>query len=405
MTTAPPFIIEETTGPKRSITLRGRSLPYRGLQLGGTQRVTINYFPGNPVGTAQVVGATYEPTTIRGTWKDIFLYQGPTPNSPLLGALGMQAGGSENSALLRNFPALGPAALPDTGNVRTSGGATFTSSGSIPGNTGLAQKARVLRDAFELLRRSGQLLRVQWGSIVRFGFITKAVFSHDREADIQYEIDFSWIGDTSSSPVVEKVPGISASGLLKRLQGYLDEVTSILETYALIASRYYLRIRGKLLSQFNSITSFMDALEKFVSFTLVPADMYGVLKQQLVSIRTDAIDVINDVRSTPASYSPRLSKAPQEEVDNSAAFELATIVAMAKLGAFSTESIREIESLEIDELLATYVATGKVTLRDISTKFYGVPDHWTNLASYNGIPNSTPAPGTIVRIPRLRSGA
>ena len=56
-------IAEHDIKDAREIVLRGRTLPYEGIGWGTTQRVDINYFPGNPTAIAQVIGATWNDTT------------------------------------------------------------------------------------------------------------------------------------------------------------------------------------------------------------------------------------------------------------------------------------------------------------------------------------------------------
>jgi len=70
------FSIRELTGDKRTLDLRTRALPYRPLTFTGTMRAEFTAYPGNPVRTAQVLGASEEDTTVKGYWKDRFIAQG-----------------------------------------------------------------------------------------------------------------------------------------------------------------------------------------------------------------------------------------------------------------------------------------------------------------------------------------
>ena len=51
------FQVEELTGDKRVLRLSGRALPYRPFELSGTQRHSVEWYPGSPIGTLQVYGA------------------------------------------------------------------------------------------------------------------------------------------------------------------------------------------------------------------------------------------------------------------------------------------------------------------------------------------------------------
>jgi hypothetical protein len=119
-----PFVIAETNGAKRTIILRGRSLPRQPIVFGGEMAVAIDYFAGNPVAYAQVIGPRYLPTDASGEWNDIFLYE------------------DQNAPILLGFPPISTAGKPQplTGGG-VAGGATFTSGGATAG----AQSAYLAR--------------------------------------------------------------------------------------------------------------------------------------------------------------------------------------------------------------------------------------------------------------------
>lgn len=58
------------------IDLIGTMLPFRGVSFPTKMRSKTTYYPGNPVGTQQVFGATKENTTITGVWYDAALGNG-----------------------------------------------------------------------------------------------------------------------------------------------------------------------------------------------------------------------------------------------------------------------------------------------------------------------------------------
>lgn len=394
------FTVAEQTPPNRAIVLRGRSLPHRPVSWGGDNRVSVKYFPGNPVATAQVIGPTYTPTVLRGRWSDAFLYQGPAPQSLALRTLGFQGGGTESAATLRNFPALSAATVPPavSGQV-VQGGNTFVSGGGIPGSTGLAQRARVLRDAFDLLRRSGQLLKVQWGSVVRFGFLVRTNWEHDREEDIRWEMEFSWIGDTDAPPVVLRPPRLSPLGLLRLLQGLLDAITALLSLFAFVAQTYFQRVLSRITSLASSVVAFLESLRKFASFALLPAQALGSIRQQLTRIKLAARDLLSDLRRIPAAYGGQ-KRGSQLDADASADFAAAIIFAVAKLGGAASEAAQQVGDLENSDVLGVHVMVEGTTLRDVATQFYGTPDGWPRIAEYNGLPGSLAPTGAVLRIPK-----
>jgi hypothetical protein len=75
---ATPFDIEVLDGSLKgtTISLVGTMLPFRGVSFPTKQRSKTTYYPGNPVGSQQVFGATKDDTTVNGVWYDMALGPG-----------------------------------------------------------------------------------------------------------------------------------------------------------------------------------------------------------------------------------------------------------------------------------------------------------------------------------------
>lgn len=373
-----PFVIRQVNLPARVILLRGRALPYQGVAWGGTMRADPNWFPGNPVASLQIIGPTYKPTTITGKWKDIFLFN------------------EDSAALLVNFPVLSGPSLP---GATERGGETFKSGGSVPSQ--LAQRARVLRDAIELMRREGGLLKVEWGSIVRYGIISDTNFPHDREEDIEYEIEFKWIGDTASQPK-RLLPKLDLLSALQIILQALDKVINALLGVILKAFLFITKIQQFITKLGSFVTSLLEALKRITSFVFAPADILNNIRANLRAIILEARDLFDDLRADPsAAYQAALQGSVKDIVEANL-FLSSFRSQVQQLAADAAEKQREIEEFAGPELLGLYTATGGESLRDVAQQYYGEWRNWRTLAEFNGIDRSILVRGTIVRIPRLQ---
>ena len=373
-----PFIIRQRTFPGRTVVLQGRSLPYQGVEWGGTQRLDVNWFPGNPVAVVQVIGQTYKPTRITGTWKDVFLFD------------------LVNSAKLINFPALQRAATPGA-NER--GGNTFQSMGSVPAQE--ARRARALRDAMEMLRREGILLQVEWGSIVRFGFLSETNFTHDREEDIGYEIEFTWMGDTDAQPTPIPDLGLDVLSLLKQLFALLAEIINTLLTAIFEAQKFIQLIQSTINKLASFVTELLAALNTLASFVFAPFDVIGNIRANLTAIKLAALDFQATVRNASAAVIASVTGNP-------IAISLAQLLQkrlrrqVQVLAAFAAVQETKLAQQQTTELKGIYTSPGGVTLRDVSAKFFdGNPDNWRRIADFNGLNGSVLPAGTIVRVPKV----
>lgn len=372
-----PFIVREIDLPGRTIVLQGRSLPYRGVAWGGTQELDVNWFPGNPVASVQVIGPREKPTTILGKWKDVFLLN------------------PQNRGVLANFPPLSKAAKADS-NER--GGNTFKSSGSVPAQ--FAERARALRDAFRLFRKSGGMVKVEWGSIVRFGFVSETDFTHDREEDIDFEIIFTFVGDSPSQPK-PLLPEIELLSLLKALLALLDEIINTLLSAVFAAQQWLTRVNQFITKIGSFITELLDVISKLGDFAFAPAAVLGNLRRQLTAIKLAARDLFADLDAqTSAAVEAAFIGNPVDVALNNLLQQRlrATVQALAAEAARQANLISQANS---PALLGTITMPGGTTLRDVARRFFGNPDDWRVIAEFNGFGGSVIPRGTIVRVPKV----
>lgn len=374
-----PFVIAETNGLKRTIILRGRSLPRQPITFGGEQTVVVDYFAGNPVAYAQVIGPRYLPTECSGEWNDIFLYE------------------DANAPILLGFPPISAAGKPQPpqgGGI--AGGATFTSGGATAGAQS-AYLARTARDAMELIRRSGAVLRVEWGSIVRYGFLTRAVFPHKREQDIGFEMEFQWIGDTDAQPIaVPKVANVL--GFLKGLNALLDSILNALLTADYLLNQFFQSFTAPISALINLLAGITETLSKMLSQTLNPFDIVASIRAAAIGLKLAVMDLIALFDRNRSALKGRDNPTAQAFLQ---AAEDEARRLLLELAFLCAERERELETFISKQVQATHVVVAGQNLRGISLIHYGRPENWTDIADFNGLSGSLVTPGRLLRIPKL----
>jgi hypothetical protein len=373
---ASELIIEERTGSLRKVILRGRSLPYQGISFGEKQRVEINSFPGNPVAIAQVGGFEYEPTAMEGSWKDIFLVQ------------------DSHAPTLLNFPQISQTEIPGF----APGGGTFTTGGVVPSQR--ARRAITMRDAMSRVLRGGQHLRVEWGSIVRFGFLTSYVPSHDREEDMKWSFEFRWTGDTDKQPtrVPVKKP---LEGLLKSVLAAIDAVLNVAAGAFLQADAFVRNISQNIVKIGSLGEEIVGAVGRMASFALVPFELLGTIKASMRGIILAVNDTLNVFKSISAQVlGSKEGKSPEDIADDSANQQIfrKLLLQLAAEGRITQIEIDKIDSPQIKGLVV--VRAGQ-TLRSISLDQYGTQNNFQALQDFNGFSTSVVPAGTIVRVPEI----
>lgn len=372
-----PVTIEQLTGSKRAMVFKGRSLPYRPIELTVTQRVTTTWYPANPKAVQQVLGPTFEPTTITGMFKDKFL--------------------AREGVDLLNFPPLDPGARIGSPFAT---GSSFIGTGAFPG-TQPAQLARVVCDALTLMVKEGQDVRWQWDAYVRYGKLTRFVQRPDRINDIGFELECTWSGDVEAPPIVRKTTFNllgTASGLSKILQGLLDaaaKLDSLREPNAFINF-----VSTTLASIVALVGGLIDVYRKLIGIANAPDDLLATIRTNLQDLRLLARAFLAELREMGASS--EAAKVGLADASQIAALVQQELRArLTELGAFAARQQRLLALFASDEILATYFADSFTSLRDVATRFYGDPTQWNAISTYNGFFSTTVPRGTVIRVPRL----
>lgn len=377
-----PFIINEHNGLKRSLILRGRSLPYKGAVLdNGSQRVEITYFPGNPVAFSQILGPTYDRSEITGMWKDKFL-----------------ADEDENAPLILGFPMLSAAGRPPPVGANRIIGNAFLSGGAFTGQQTL-QLAKSAQEAIGLLRKSGALMRVEWMSWVRFGHLVRAEFEEGDGDEVKYRIEFAWTGDTPTQPKAIAVDW-SGKSLLQKILGFAGALNNLLNGLLFKVNLFVAQFTNPIGSLLADLNALAKTLAKFASFQLIPAEVGLGLKASLYKLRENIRDLLDALDRDDS----RLGGARRLDGVAMHLSDLAVRQLRQLLSVIAEELADELARLEAvlsRETRETYRVTSFKTLRDVSLEVYGTKDNWRQIASFNNLSSSIVAPGTELRIPKL----
>ena len=384
------FTISEQTGQKRTLTLTDRALPYWGTwALESVMRATATWYPGNPVGSLQVLGSQKSNTTISGEWKDRFIAN--------------PANYTDDFGAPINRPFLAPASLSKGGPTPAPG------LGSLPGMP-LAD-ARAVSEAMRSICESGQLLTVTWDADTRQGICKRFKATYKRRQDITWEAEFMWISDgTPQGPAATNQPAdlasVSVPALTQQLssmQDALDTGTQEIELVEDIAAY----ISGALSQIQFGIQAASDAASSVVSSTLAPADALRRAASLMASIQDQAGGLFVTLDSTVYwEMEPDGDEDPAGVTVGRAVY-LAEYRRQAKLQARGMAVIAAQQNQDLLEqtdqptILAAFTARANTNLRDVSTRYYGTPSNWHQIAAFNGISGSVLLAGQTVFVPVL----
>ena len=248
--------IEELTGKKRKIELRGPGQPLRPAAWEGEQTVATQWYPGNEDATQHVLGPKELPSDWNGVWKTTQMLRCPSLWTPQPGQTPQQVG-----------------------------------------------FAYALNDIFESLRADGQLLRVIWANEslaptgasqnaipqrsykkVRIGRLTAYKGSFDRLDDLAWNATFTWTGRGDRQVQVQTV----SKDLTAAIQSAINSCDGV-------TAKQNTGLRAPP-TRFS-----LGSLEALVKAPLATVDSFARFANSITGRLQDLGNIILQVRDTPAA--------------------------------------------------------------------------------------------------------
>lgn len=402
------FTLSEVNGI--TLTLKDRALPYRPISINGRQRAEFTWYPGSPNATVQMLGPEEGVISLRGFWKDRF--------------------------------------LAGSGNVEVTG----TGAVGLPSADTVSDLVKLV----DQMRRSGRQISLTWDSLARYGHITSFTQTWHNHHDCEWEMEFSVIsqedpkekvstqafvapsvadvaitaltqasnaaevnaagvfgppGDTPVAPpaavtgVFVPIPEIKQEPppwwqAWKDLVGAVETVRGIGGYVELVANQWANEL-GNVAQQALYIVQTPSELGRNVlnSVTGPAATLFkagGSLVDGALAEYFTYAELVNGVQQDNIPFGIQLGQKSYLTRIKGAIQDIRTSNAVWR--AQYTEEL-------LNTTVRTFVAPSDMDLRDVSTRFYGTPDHWIDLMIYNGLVVSRIPAGFVVRVPERLDGA
>jgi hypothetical protein len=361
---ASSFLIQELTGERHIVELVGRALPYRPLKFSGEMRAEFTWYPGNPQATVQMIGPTEGTTEISGMWKDRFI---------------------------RNFDELGIPVLGQPGKVVFDGGTV----------AGAADAVRVIDD----FRRRGQLLEVNWNIFTRRGILKKFDYTILRIEDIEWAMTFEWMSQGEPFAPVAFGYNLSIEDLVNEVMGLVNKVIATVKAVFAVIARVQNLVNNAIDTITETASSLVDLAEQAVSLVTAPLETVQQLKAAYQTIGDKCVELADIVTSVPARalrITQDITGESQQDVLQAETWSRDVRAAARDLRALVAQRSQELAA-QLDKQPNIPVVTpfqGQ-DFRAISTKQYGNPNQWKQIARYNQQKGSLPVVGRQLLIPRL----
>ncbi len=360
------LVIQQLEGANPiTIELRGRAMPYEGVEWEGELHTKKTVYPGNPVATIQVLGPEESETTIGGTWKDRFM-----PGS-------IVKNGNENDI--------------DT-----------------------AEKAVTL---FHDLRRSGKQVRVQWLTEVRTGLITRFSPKWLRATDVEWEIEFEWASMNDEVPSRTAELFESNANDLLNLMNLIEDILTLAPD---LAGAFVASLVDTINTVRDKVSKVVNLLRVVETIANLPGTLLGALEAAVGSLVRETQDLIRRIggeRLSNGILAPLVKgpwTPPEQPGSTSSGVTLSSSSATqeAKVEAWRRDMVRGLGGLSFGAQRAQQAVQGRLqpktiqvitvtegaTLYGLAQKHYGSPDFANFLAVTNGLTSALVPAGFQLRI-------
>lgn len=367
------FEIKQMSGPKRTLRLSGRALPFvESMSFGGIQRTEKTLYGGCPDASIQVQGPDELDWSPNGMWSDRYL----------------------------------------TGNDATGTAQLTTGSAASSGSGTQLQTALAIAQILDLIRREGQLVRVAWDVEVRYGILKKFDYKPRPTMDrLEWSADFEWVG-RSDQPALPSLP--------QRI-GVLDFASRLARANQLLQSltRDINELPSQFPLDFGALSGFRESADALGGLRNSAYNAVAAYTQQLQSA-TDTARSVLTLGSQSITAGIDLADLTQRESYRqlTGAADLSTITAGQYVAAAGyarrvgdqglsyvqtgQEFINTAQQSFVDDILAVVQVREGDDLRSIALDKYQNAEQWRDIAIYNGLrgPGDVVA-GESVYVPRI----
>lgn len=362
----PSLVIQERTGARRRVVLKGRALPYRPIEFTVDQRVDISNPAGLQSGVSTVLGPTYGSTTFTGMWKDKYLGRSASIDSCYM--------------------------TVDSVQIST-----------------IVEAEKLFTSIVE----QGQELDVLWGPVYRRGHLKAFKPRWLNVADMEWSLEFVWLSRGSvvaASYLPNRDPPTDLSNRT------LEQLTSLMRGFrrsfqwSRDYQEYVLRTAQRIGAFTEELNSTIDTVDRSN-----PVNLAALTARNAIvaadNIKGTAIGAVDTVRSNQAlallqdyriiGTTPGL---PPETIPPEVQVE-ATINAREQGRLFrdmrdDAAAYARARAAGDGEILGTYRTREGEDLRDVSRIYYATPYEWRRIMEYNELTSSEVPAGTLLVIPR-----
>lgn len=334
------------------IYLVGNMMPMQPFPWQREQKLVKEYYPGNPEANVQVLGGQQPPLVIKGRFKDK-----KYKTTSYYGVSYIMSQALD--------------AMCDRGNLLK-----FGMSGTV-------------------------------GSWWRYGFLEKTDWKLNKLSWINYELTFQIVSDKQPKNGYFAAPEKQAPNQVNN--NLIAAAASYQSTYSSVPTSMPQSIAGVINGIVNSLAKNINLVTNFVQTVVTTASdieasanrALGLIKNAQANISSFSRQ-IDSITHTYANYSSQGAAAGQaSDFYANAQYILEAQAGTNQMAQYLASMAALFAAISQTIPKARYRVKINDTLQNISIRFYGVSDYWTNIYDHNQLQTTALTAGTILEIPNL----
>jgi nucleoid-associated protein YgaU len=263
------------------------------------------------------------------------------------------------------------------------------------------------QERMDAVCRRGNMVKIEMGEWVRYGFLEKAKFTMNRLVDIEFELSFIIIGHTmpdgckATNPKHDNAKQ-SNSDLIKAAGAAVANVKNYPDSMPRSLADFLNDQVGAVANVVADVTGFVDGVVDDADNLLNSANRaLGMIKyaRSYLSKTLRRLSLISYSASNLGSAFSSEADKLSAQIRN-ASFINSTKVEMFSLAAFLAALQKKFEGIAQTTPQSRHLVTENDTLQKISIKYFGDSASWKKIYDHNKLTTTTLVKGSVLEIPR-----
>jgi hypothetical protein len=248
---------------------------------------------------------------------------------------------------------------------------------------------------------------VTWDALVRRGILTRFSHTWQRREDVEWEMEFTWIGQGEKEQSVAFAKGPSATDFATTVANLVSTLSTAVQASFNVVAGYRNSLMGYVGTIEGAAGDLSDLAMQASNQVLTTVEAAQRTLAVVTTLKDSAAEIVNLCGSTPLRAVKSVADSSQDTFGELCEVDVWVRGVKDAARAIETTSAEQGDEIKTtvdqEDVLAVFVARGNTDLRDVSAQYYNTPDEWRSLMQYNDMTESKLTAGQVVKVPKAQT--